>query len=294
MIHTSQSVLDEFETVPERVVSLVPSVSDSLFAFGLSSKVVGITEYCPSPEPSVSEPLRVGGTKNHDPGLIKNLSPDLVIANQEENDRAQIEMLAEAGLEIWLTFPKSVGMAIADLRIMARIFGLKNEALSILETLERTYEWMRLTDLSEEAPKFFCPIWEDKNQTWWMTFNDQTFTHDILSLCGGSNAFAERERQYPLAADLGKATPQMKENRDTRYPRVTIEEVKQANPDIVILPSEPYSFQAQDEKRIRDLLAATTAAENGNIVLVDGRLITWPGIRMAHAFAELPRIFETI
>lgn len=294
MIHRSQTVLEDIEMLPARVVSLVPSVSDSLFAFGLSSKVVGITDYCPSPGPSATEPRRVGGTKNPDPDLIKDLSPDLVIANQEENDQENIEMLAEAGLEIWLTFPKSISTAMADLRIMARIFGLKHEALAILETLEKTYDWMRLADRSEPAPKFFCPIWEAKDQSWWMTFNDQTFAHAMLSLCGGTNAFTERERKYPLAADLGKTSPKLDKDRDTRYPRVLVEEVVQTNPEIVILPNEPYSFQEQDIKRISDMLAGTPAAENENIVLIDGRLITWPGIRMAHAFAELPRIFEII
>ncbi|MCH7586585.1 MAG: ABC transporter substrate-binding protein [Chloroflexi bacterium] len=292
MIYTSQNVIDEFEALPERVVSLVPSVSDSLFALGLSSKVVGITDYCPSPDPSESEPRRVGGTKNPDPDLIKNLSPDLVIANQEENDRAQIDMLAEAGLKIWLTFPKSIDAAIVDLRILGRIFGLKQNALAILELLEKTYDWMRLANLGETAPKFFCPIWEDNKQTWWMTFNDQTFAHDILSLCGGVNAFAERERKYPLSADLGKTTPKMDKERDTRYPRVSMEEVVQSNPEIVILPSEPYTFREKDVKRISDLLSTTPAAQNGNIVLIDGRLITWHGVNMAHAFDELPRIFE--
>ena len=80
-----------------------------------------------------------------------------------------------------------------------------------------------------------------------MTFNADTYAHDLLRICGGENVFAERERQYPLKADLGEAEPMLpmiraSAGRDTRYPRVTMEEVEAAQPDVILLPSEPFQF----------------------------------------------------
>jgi ABC-type Fe3+-hydroxamate transport system substrate-binding protein len=124
-----------------------------------------------------------------------------------------------------------------------------------------------------------------------MTANRATYVHDVLRLCGGANVFAERERRYPLAADLDPAQPAEAHapGRDTRYPRVTSAEVVALAPEVILLPSEPYPF-AEADLAAFDAWPEMPAVQSGRIHLVDGSALTWPGTRLAAALAELPAL----
>jgi ABC-type hemin transport system substrate-binding protein len=106
------------------------------------------------------------------------------------------------------------------------------------------------------------------------------------------NVFAQRERVYPLAADLVDGDGVDSEGRDTRYPRVSINEILEAEPDVILLPSEPFHFGEDHIQKFRDTMKGTPVVENDAIYLLDGRLITWHGIRIAEALVELPRYFR--
>src|SRR5690606_10936364 len=140
----------------------------------------------------------------------------------------------------------------------------------------------------EENPlRVFVPIWLDPL----MTFNADTYMHDVLRICGGTNVFADRERQYPLKADLGEAEPYSAydpriQGRDTRYPRITLEEVEKAQPDVILLPSEPFQFTEEHLPLFQKL--DVPAAKNNQIHLVDGSLLTWHGTRVAFAMQNIP------
>jgi ABC-type enterochelin transport system substrate-binding protein len=112
---------------------------------GLSSRIVGITDYCPAPIDQFSPAKRIGGTKSPDLDAIFALTPDFVIANQEENNREKVESLIEEGLDVWLTFPKTVAEVIGELQILARVFEVEREWVPKIETLEKTYEWCHLS-----------------------------------------------------------------------------------------------------------------------------------------------------
>ncbi|GAB4581830.1 MAG: helical backbone metal receptor [Anaerolineales bacterium] len=279
---------------PQRVVSLVPSLTESLFDLGLGSALVGITDYCVHPAAKLAHLPRLGGTKNPRIADIIALKPDLVLANQEENTRAVVEALQEAGISVWVSFPKTVTEALEVLYKLAEIF--RNEsALLIVKTLEQSVEWVKLA--AQPEIRYFCPIWQEINeggQPWWMTFNRHTYAHDLLTMFGGENVFADRERQYPLQADLEGDTEPARDPdpaRDTRYPRVGLEEVRAAAPDVIILPSEPFTFSEQHRQQIIAWLGDTPAVQNDRVVLVDGSLITWHGTRIARALQEFPTLF---
>jgi ABC-type Fe3+-hydroxamate transport system substrate-binding protein len=275
-------------TPPQRVVSLVPSVTESLFDLNLGSRLVAITDYCIYPADGVANLTRVGGTKNPNLEKIIALAPDLVIANQEENREQDVEALREAGIPVWVTFPKTVLEAINLLWNIMHVFD-EPTMVPRVRLIEQTYDWvMRISDTREQPCRVFAPIWFDPL----MTFNADTYTHDLLRVCGGTNVFAERERMYPLKADLGEADPHpgddpRAQGRDTRYPRVTMQEVEAAQPDMILLPSEPFQFTDQ---YIPLFAALETPARNrnGGIILVDGSLLTWHGTRLAHAMNTLP------
>jgi hypothetical protein len=273
---------------PARVVSLVPSITESLFELGVGHAVVGITDYCIHPAEALAPLPRIGGTKNPRVADIVALKPDVVFANQEENTPAAVNALRSAGVEVIVNFPQSVEQAVADLRAIAALFA-SAEAAGRVEQLAAQVAVAR-----QQQPArlpVFVPVWyEPGDGEWWMTFNQHTFTHDLLALCGFANVFAERQRRYPLARDLGRVAPKAAEvkpaeGRDTRYPRVTAAEIAAARPLAALLPSEPYAFTASDAARLAAALGGQLPPER--ILLLDGSLLTWPGTRLGRAIDHL-------
>ncbi|MEZ4312283.1 MAG: helical backbone metal receptor [Polyangiaceae bacterium] len=132
------------------------------------------------------------------------------------------------------------------------------------------------------------PVWADP-----LTANRDAFLSDALDLAGATNVFADRERRYPLAADLGMAAtfPSYRtEGKDTRYPRVTLDEVIAAAPEIVLLPDEPHPFSESDAQRFRDL--DIPAARHGAIVFCDGKDSMWYGARAILGLARLSALVD--
>ncbi len=277
---------------PKRVVSLVPSVTESLFDVNVGSRLVGVTDYCTRPAEGVAHLPRIGGTKNPNIQRIIELAPDLVIANQEENRREDVEALQAAGIPVWVTFPCTAREA---LNLLWQIMYAFDETSMVprVRHIEYSLDWVEGITRAREhlITRVFTPIWLDPL----MTFNADTYTHDLLRVCGGTNVFAERERAYPLQADLGLREPLPTDDpriagRDTRYPRVTLAEVEAAQPDVILLPSEPFAF---DESHIPMFAVLDVpAAKNGRIHLVDGALLTWHGTRLAYALNSLPELLS--
>ncbi|HYZ90572.1 MAG TPA: helical backbone metal receptor, partial [Myxococcales bacterium] len=203
---------------PRRIVSLVPSDTLNVFALGAGDRLVGRTRYCVSPGEAQGIPV-VGGTKDVDVEAVARLEPDLVLVNQEENSRLHVERLAQLQLPVFVAFPRRVAEGLAHLARLARILGVEDGSR---ELLRRGLAALRALE-SDPRPAVpaFVPIWMEPL----MTINQDTFIHDALALAGGRNVFANRERRYPLQADLGGAEPRPAGERDTRYPRVTLDEV---------------------------------------------------------------------
>jgi ABC-type Fe3+-hydroxamate transport system substrate-binding protein len=272
-----------FDNPPNRVVSLVPSMTDSLIELGLGEFLVGVTDFCVLKDESAIR--RVGGTKSPELETILSLQPDLVIANMEETSKQSVEALEAKGLHVWVTFPKTVQDAISVLRAIMDLFRVK-DSVERITTLEMAVDWTKRA--ASEPVKVFCPIWHEPEQGWMMAFNQETYAHDVLKHCGGDNVFANRERLYPLAADLGQANAEPAGERDTRYPRVSLGEITAADPAVILLPSEPFKFDEEHVRQLADQLPEIKAVLDKRIHLVDGRLITWHGTRLGHALAELP------
>jgi ABC-type Fe3+-hydroxamate transport system substrate-binding protein len=259
-----------FARPPARVVSLVPSDTHSVIALGARDRLVGRTIYCESPE--AQGVATVGGTKDVDVAAVLALAPDLVIANQEENTRVALEALAQS-TRVLVSLPRRVDQGIAHLARLARILGVhdRDPARTLIR---RGYA---LGGASAGGARAFVPIWMDPV----MTINGDTFGSDVLAHAGIANAFGDRLRLYPLAADLGKTMPQDAAGRDVRYPRVTFDEVRARKPALVILPDEPHAFTAADEARIQGELPGA------RIIRVSGKDLFWYGAWTIDALARL-------
>jgi ABC-type Fe3+-hydroxamate transport system substrate-binding protein len=288
----SRRVIDDRQRVLEialplsRVVSLVPSDTFNVAALGRAGALVGRTDYCDLPAEVAATVPSVGGTKNPRIEDIVALEPDLVLANQEENTRSDLEGLAQRGVRVYVAFPRRVADGLAHLARLARLFGV--EAVpAVRALLKRGYDEVRAAEQARigSAPvRTFCPIWMDPL----MTIHGDTFISDMLDLCGASNVFADRPRRYPLAADLGRAAPlppARVAGRDVRYPRVTLEEVVARAPELVLLPDEPHPFTEDDAGVFRSL--AIPAAGRGAVVRTSGKDLCWYGAQSIEGIARV-------
>ena len=280
-LHDDRGVAFRFAAPPARIVSLVPSDTYTLQELGVGDRLVGRTDYCLAEEVEA-----VGGTKNADVARILELSPDVVIANQEENRRVDIERLEAAGVPVFVSFPQTVRQGLDVARRLAQLLGVAGlvEVVGLFDELEA-----KLTEL-EAAPSdpvpTFVPIWMDPL----MTVHGDTFISDVLELVGGRNVFSDRERRYPLRADLGlvPAVP-TPEGRDTRYPRVTLAEVEARAPELILLPDEPHAFTPEDAAVFE---ALHVPAAGGGIHFCDGKDLMWYGLRALHGLDRLRRLLD--
>lgn len=256
---------------PRRVVSLVPSDTHSLVALGAEARVVGRTRFChDAPGAAI-----VGGTKDVDVDAVLALEPDLVIANQEENARPPLEKLAETRTRVFVSLPRRAADGVAHLARLARMLGVEREP-QVADLVRRGYALFRDPPPAPRV-KVATLIWNAPL----MTMNADTFGSDVLAAAGAANVFADRQRLYPLAADLGKTAAAASGDRDVRYPRITIEELAARAPDVVLLPDEPYAWTDADAAEI------ARGVPGARVVRTDGKDLFWYGAWMVEA---LPRL----
>ena len=276
--------------VPLRVVSLVPSDTETLFAMGLGARVVGRTRYCVEPAGQVEHIPVCGGTKDIDVDAVRALAPDLVLCNQEENARAPLEALAKSGLLLYVSFPHRLADGIRHIARLARLLGVAREP-DVVALVRRGHQLLAEVERERSARTegselpVFTPIWMDPL----MTMSGSTFGSDMLAMAGARNVFGDRQRLYPLAADLGKADPWdagKVGNRDIRYPRVTLDEVIARAPAAIFLPDEPHPFSAADAA----VFLAREELASVPVRFVDGKDLFWYGARSLDGLARLRAI----
>jgi ABC-type Fe3+-hydroxamate transport system substrate-binding protein len=253
---------------PRRIVSLIPSITETLCALGLADALVGITAYCVEPRALVRGKTRIGGEKDPDLAAIRELQPDLVVANIEENVREHVDTLRGWNIPVWVTYPRTVAQGLAMIRDLGELTGTLPRAEAILADLEPLYERVRATTARRRPVPVFYPIWRAP----WMTVNADTYIHDLLAVCGAANIFGDRP---------------------ARYPTVTLEEVAARRPEVIVLPDEPFRFR---RAHVQDFApyADVPAVRAGRIHLVDGKPFSWHGPRVGEALLTLPALFGAI
>ena len=253
----------EIKRPPRRIVSLVPSITEALFAFNLGKRIAGVTKFCTEPADGVADVPKVGGTKNVDVEAVAKLKPDLVIANVEENEKKDIEALSAAGLTVFVTYPRTVIHATAMMRTLAEITDKKEAAAPIAAAIEAEAALARAADRDRTPLRVFCPIWRET----WMTIGPDTYMHDFLSSCGLQNVYGDSNE---------------------RYPKIELADVAARRPEVVLLPNEPYRFQP---RHVKEVAQAIPEIDESRIHIVDGKDVCWYGPRIADA---LLRIRKTV
>jgi len=250
---------------PGRIVSLIPSITEILFAIGAGDRVVGCTIYCSQPPEGVATKVRVGGEKNPKLELIRDLGADLVIANIEENVREHVETLRAWGIPVHVTYPRTVADGIRLVGELGALLEAGPRARELEAELQARYDLVRAVAAGRRPRRVLCPIWRRP----YMTINRDTYIHDMLAVAGGENVFADRTK---------------------RYPEITLDEVATSGAEVILLPDEPYRFRRAHQADFAPY-ADLPAVRDGRIHLVDGKLLSWYGPRIAEALQVLPPLF---
>lgn len=204
-----------FAEPPQRVVSLVPSLTETLFAIGAGAAVIGITDFCIFP-PDL-QLLRVGGTKNPRVDDIRALQPDLVYVNLEENLKRHADEIA-AFAPVFATEPKTVGDVIALIGTLGAIHDTNTEPLA------KEIDHLRDGFSGSRPFTFLAAIWKKP----WMWCGGDTYVSNLVETAGGRNLIG----------------------RQKRYPAMELDRALALQPDVIFLPDEPYAFTEADASAI--------------------------------------------
>ncbi|THU39936.1 cobalamin-binding protein [Niastella caeni] len=246
----------DLPATPRSIVSLVPSITELLYTLQLDEQVTGITKFCIHPQSWFRQKTRVGGTKNIKANVIQELQPDLIIANKEENVKAQIDELAQQ-YPVWISDVNNLADALDMIEQIGTITGKRANALHLVSQITSAFTKLQTTNYK---PQTGYLIWRNP----YMTIGNDTFIHDMLARCGFKNLFGN----------------------STRYPAIDTWQLSQC--DLLLLSSEPFPFQ---QKHIDEL---QPHLPNTKIVLVDGEMFSWYGSRLLHAPAYFTSLLQSI
>ncbi|MFT6211308.1 MAG: ABC-type Fe3+-hydroxamate transport system substrate-binding protein [Bacteroidia bacterium] len=227
--------------IPQRIVSLVPSQTELLCGLRLEERVVGITKFCVHPKDWFRNKTRIGGTKQLNFEAISALNPDLIITNKEENNKEDIERLAE-DFPIWVSDINNLDSALEMIQMVGEITG--TDASVLAEEIRVGFDKLQ-------------PIWPTQKTLYliwknpFMAAGSDTFIHDLMTRCGFENV-----------------------TNQGRYPELSEEEIIELNPELVLLSSEPFPFKAKHIQELQELLP------KARIKLVDGEMFSWYGSRL--------------
>ena len=225
-----------------KIISLVPSITETLFDFGLTAdEVIGRTKFCIHPFDLVKNVEVIGGTKNLNIEKIRSLKPDLIIANKEENEKLQVEELMK-DFKVWVTDIETLEDNQDFISDLGTLLNKENLALDFNQKIASVFTNIKVS----ESKKVAYLIWKNP----YMTIGSDTFINEVLVRSGFDNLFKDR----------------------TRYPEISVEEMK--NADVIFLSSEPFPFQ---QKHIDEL---QIELPNKEIVLVDGEAFSWFGTHL--------------
>lgn len=250
---------NDLKYVPKRIVSLVPSQTELLYSLGLDEEVVGITKFCVHPEKWFKTKTRIGGTKNLNIEKIISLSPDLIIANKEENVKESVDELSKL-FPVWITDIADLDDSIKMIKDISQLVGKEKDGIELSDKIKQLFESLNTDQqIINHFPVKACYlIWKEP----YMTIGGDTFINAMLEKAGFKNVYADR----------------------LRYPEITINDIKKLNCEVVMLSSEPFPFTQMHVKELKSLLP------EARIILVDGEMFSWYGSRLLKS----PEYFNTL
>ncbi|MCI4670558.1 MAG: helical backbone metal receptor [Bacteroidia bacterium] len=239
----------------QRIVSLCPSITETLYALDLDERVVGRTRFCIHPKDKVQSAVRLGGTKEIKFDRLHSLKPDLIIAEKEENTP---EMVAEMEKH-YPVFVADVTDVKSGLEMISNIGRLTDREIIANQLVERITASKAQLRVGTKNPTVLYLIWKDPI----MGVGSNTYIGSMMDLLGWKNVLLKFEG---------------------RYPQITERQVADLSPDLVLLSSEPYPFKQQHINAFKAL------SPKSKVRLVDGEMFSWYGSRMEMAFPYMQKL----
>lgn len=234
----------------ERIISLVPSLTELLIDLGLKEQLVGRTRFCVHPKEKVKDIPIIGGTKNPRLDKIRAANPDYILANKEENKKEHIDAL-QKDCPVNVTDISTIEDALITIHELGKELGAENESEKLIRQINKA-----LDDIPDEPPlRTAYLIWKDP----YMTVGKDTYIHNVMEHWKLNNVFGDK----------------------TRYPKVTFYDLTEQAPELILLSSEPYPFK---EKHLAEF---EEAFPNTRTLLAEGEWFSWYGSHMLHSFRRL-------
>ncbi len=240
---------------PQRIVSLVPSITELLYDLGLGNEVVGVTRFCVHPAQARQSARNIGGTKKIHHDRIAELQPDLIIGSKEENTSEDIERLWKT-YPVWMSDVKTISEGINMIRKIGELCGRPAEAQHMAQDIEADFDNLKSSFAGQPNIRAAYLIWHKPM----MVCGSDNFIGDVMRATGLQNVFDGHSGGE-------EGTP--------RYPAITSEELAASNADVVLLSSEPFPFKDEHIQHYQNHLPHSTVTK------VDGELFSWYGSRMA-------------
>jgi iron complex transport system substrate-binding protein len=247
-------------TTPRRIVSLVPSQTELLVDLGLREQIVGVTKFCVHPPDLRKEKKVVGGTKQVHFDKIKNLKPDIILCNKEENTREMVLELEKIA-PVWVSAISTITDCCEMILSLGVLFSKQEKATQIAHQIQSNTKSFSESIINNPSLKVAYLIWKDP----YMVAGNDTFINTLLEINNFKNIFL---------------------NKEGRYPEVNLNELNKS--DLILLSSEPYPFS---EKHISEIKAVI---KNKKILLVDGEYFSWYGSRLIKAFDYFKELHSKI
>jgi ABC-type Fe3+-hydroxamate transport system substrate-binding protein len=245
------------KTYPQKIISVVPSQTELLYSLGLDKETIGITKFCIHPDEWFKSKTRVGGTKTLNLEIIRQLGPDIILANKEENTEEQVKALCK-DYPVYISDIKNLDDALKMIEDIGLITNRITKAKEV--TAEIKINFSRLTAVANFKSCYL--IWQKP----YMAAGGDTFINDMMKRCGLINVLAHKNR----------------------YPETTIEELNTLNCELMLLASEPFPFK---EKHMQEVKAN---GFKGKIMLVDGEMFSWYGSRLLQAPGYFQQLVNSV
>ncbi len=243
---------------PKRIVSLVPSQTELLVHLGLEAAIVGVTKFCIHPKHLLKSKTIVGGTKQAHVNKIKELQPDIILCNKEENTPEIIESLKNVA-PIHISDVNTLEDCFELINMYGEIFEVEDRALDLIENIKKERLDFHAKIQNREKLKVAYFIWKKP----WMVVASETFIDCMINDAGFENVFEDEKR----------------------YPEIKLDNPKLKEAEVILLSSEPYPFK---EKHIRELKSIFPEKE---VIIVDGELFSWYGSRLLGSYNYFSKLF---
>ncbi len=248
---------------PQRIISLVPSLTELLHDMGLERQIVGVTKYCIHPVHYKSTKVLIGGTKKVKFQVIKDLEPDFILCSKEENTPEMVTELEKIA-PVYVSDVKSLDDALLLIKELGLLFERRTQSEHIIDKIN--FRLAKFQNFIKETPikKVVYFIWANP----WMVAGNKTFINDMLRICRFENAYAHTER----------------------YPEINIKRIRilGGNPDLFLFSSEPHDFT---DEEVFEVLRSNKKVLT---IYVDGQYFSWYGSRLIKAFDHFKQIHEKI